>query len=149
MKQFGDPGVLLDQARDKIVLLDESRKFGSVNEAARHILGLAPDDLVGENAIRHSDADHPTVRVRLRRTAYHAEFVVKDDATPIPPADARVLHGDHEMSQVYHSSALGFWLVYWAVEFSDGGIAIHSESDRGNRVTVTLPREPGDRDDEP
>jgi hypothetical protein len=54
------------------------------------------------------------------------------------------------MSQVYHSSGLGFWLVYWSVELSNGSVSVEvgtagDERDRaggrrGNRITVSLPR---------
>jgi PAS domain S-box-containing protein len=112
----------------------------AVTVRGRPELELAATELL-ENAIQHSDTDDPTVRIRLRRSAYHAELVVEDESTPIPPAEAAVLTGDHDMNQVYHSSGLGFWLVYWCVELSNGHVAVHSESGRGNRITATLPRD--------
>ncbi|MDZ5811020.1 PAS domain S-box protein [Halorubrum sp. AD140] len=92
-----------------------------------------------ENAIRHADGDDPTVGVRLRRTPEHAELVIRDDHTPIPAIEANVLTGDHDMTDVYHSSGLGFWLVYWCVEISNGSITVESGADRGNEITVRLP----------
>jgi len=44
------------------------------------------------------------------------------------------------MNDVYHSSGLGFWLVYWCVELSGGSIDVDSVPDSGNTITITLPR---------
>ena len=104
-------------------------------------LGLAVIELL-ENAVQHADGE-PTVRLQLRRVGAHAELTVADDHAPIPSIEADVLTGDHDMTKVYHSSGLGFWLVYWAVELSNGHVAVHSGDD-GNRITVSIPldREP-------
>ncbi|ELZ36477.1 PAS domain-containing sensor histidine kinase [Halorubrum tebenquichense] len=92
-----------------------------------------------ENAVRHADDDAPTVTVELRRTADGGEIVVRDDHAPIPTVEANVLTGDHDMTDVYHSSGLGFWLVYWSVELSGGSVAVESSDERGNEITIRLP----------
>ncbi|GAB7014185.1 PAS domain-containing sensor histidine kinase [Halolamina salina] len=93
-----------------------------------------------ENAVQHCEDANPAVRVRLRVRGDRAELVVEDDGEPIPAIEADVLTGDHdEMTNVYHSSGLGFWLVYWAVELSNGEISVDTSADRGNRITVSLP----------
>ncbi len=92
-----------------------------------------------ENAVRHAAGGSPTVRVALSRTDRGAELVVSDDHAPIPTVEANVLTGDHDMTDVYHSSGLGFWLVYWSVEMSKGGIEVDSAPDRGNEITIVLP----------
>ena len=100
-----------------------------------------------ENAVQHCEDANPTVEVRLRATDTRAELVVEDDGEPIPAIEADVLTGDHDdMTNVYHSSGLGFWLVYWAVELSNGGIRVDASTERGNRITVSLPLT---RSDEP
>jgi signal transduction histidine kinase len=43
------------------------------------------------------------------------------------------------MSDIYHSTGLGLWLVYWVVELSDGHVAVEERADGGNRVVVHLP----------
>ena len=118
----------------------EATAVDSAIVCGRPELGLAVIELL-ENAIQHSDDAEPTVELRLSRTETHAELVIEDDHTPIPPIEADVLTGDHDMTKVYHSSGLGFWLVYWAVELSNGHVSVHSEADRGNRITVSLPLE--------
>jgi PAS domain S-box-containing protein len=93
-----------------------------------------------ENAIQHSTRASPTVTVRLERGVDCARLHVEDDTGPIPAFEAAVLEGDHEMTNIYHSSGLGLWLVYWCVELSNGTITVVSEDGRGNRITVSLPR---------
>ena len=104
-----------------------------------------------ENPFQHSNEGTPTVTVSLRRTEAGVELVVEDDLPPIPAVEADVLTGDHDMSQVYHSSGLGFWLVYWSVELSNGSVSVEVGTGegggggggrRGNRITVSLPRAP-------
>lgn len=92
-----------------------------------------------ENAVRHADDDGPTVTVAVRRTGDRAEVVVRDDHAPIPTVETDVLTGDHDMTDVYHSSGLGFWLVYWSVELSGGSVSVESGAERGNEITIRLP----------
>ncbi|MFB6068352.1 MAG: PAS domain S-box protein [Halobacterium sp.] len=115
------------------------KALDAVSVRGRPELNVAVIELL-ENAIRHSAAANPTVEVRLQQVGHHAELTVEDSATPIPPVEAAVLKGEHEMTDVYHSSGLGFWLVYWSVELSNGDVTVHSEDGRGNRITVSLPR---------
>ena len=91
-----------------------------------------------ENAVKHCDDAAPTVRVHLRKTADDAVVTVEDDGEPIPTIEANVLTGNHDMTTVYHSSGMGFWLVYWAVELSNGDITVHTGTE-GNRIAVSLP----------
>jgi len=44
------------------------------------------------------------------------------------------------MDDVYHTSGLGLWLVYWVADLSDGNIAF-DRSETGNTITLTLPRD--------
>jgi len=102
-------------------------------------LELAVIELL-ENAIQHCDAERPRVTVTLSHAGERAELVVEDDHEPIPSFESDVLTGDHDMTKIYHSSGLGFWLVYWAVELSNGTIDVESGEESGNRITVSLPR---------
>ena len=115
----------------------EVGELAAVHVNGRPELELAVIELL-ENAFQHSDADEPRVRLELRRVGEHAELVVEDDQPPIPEIEADVLTGEHDTTNVYHSSGLGFWLVYWAVELSNGHITVNNHG-RGNRITVTLP----------
>ncbi|SDE95860.1 PAS domain S-box-containing protein [Halorubrum xinjiangense] len=116
-------------------------ELDAVAAAGRAELRSAVIELL-ENPFQHSDDGAPTVTVRLRRTETGAELVVEDDLPAIPAVEADVLTGDHDMTRVYHSSGLGFWLVYWSVELSGGAVAVVGDTagdGRGNRITVSLP----------
>ena len=53
-----DPhGVLLDQARDKVALLDETGTYTYVNATAERILGFDRDELIGTNAFEYVHPD--------------------------------------------------------------------------------------------
>ncbi|TKX50858.1 PAS domain S-box protein [Halorubrum sp. ASP121] len=150
---------LLDTARKErevIELITDQRETDAVVVDGRCELRSAVIELL-ENPFQHADDGSPTVTVRLRRTEGGAELVVEDDLRPIPAIEADVLTGDHDMSHVYHSSGLGFWLVYWSLELSNGSVSVavgtevdteagepgergSAGDDRGNRITVSLPR---------
>lgn len=103
-------------------------------------LRIAVAELVG-NTVEHDPDNAPSVRVSARTTDETVELTVADDCPPIPEFEHRVLTGGHRMSEVSHSSGLGLWLVYWAVDFSDGDITF-SGSESGNSITLSLPRPP-------
>lgn len=102
-------------------------------------LPLAVVELL-ENVVQHCGTGAPRVEVRVRETRTNVELIVEDDLAPIPKIESNVLRGDHDTDAIYHSSGLGFWLVYWTVELSNGDIAVNSEERRGNRITLSLPR---------
>lgn len=93
-----------------------------------------------ENAISHCGSDQPCVRVTVRPEGTQVAMVIEDNGPPIPDIEAQVLTGAHDMTDIYHSTGLGLWLVYWVVDLSDGQITVDPESGRGNRITVRLPR---------
>jgi len=90
-----------------------------------------------DNAVRHADEDAPTVRVSVETVDDRVLVRVDDDCPPIPDAEFRVLTGDREMTDVYHTTGLGLWLVHWTVELSDGLVSFERREE-GNRVTVSL-----------
>ncbi|WP_440989050.1 PAS domain-containing sensor histidine kinase [Haloarchaeobius baliensis] len=95
---------------------------------------------LAENAIVHATDGQPTVRLGCRTTGRTVEVEVADDCDPIPEYEYRVITGDHKMDDVYHSSGIGLWLVYWLVEFSDGEIEFDAPSSSGNRIRLTFAR---------
>ena len=101
-----------------------------------------------ENAVTHNEAGQPTVDVTVS-VDDAVTLTVEDKSVVIPAMESSVLTGDHEMDALYHSSGLGFWLVYWVIELSDGSIAVEGREDGGNRIRVTLPHhdEPIDEHD--
>jgi len=93
-----------------------------------------------ENGIRHAEDDAPVVNVSVSVGERETTLTVTDDGPPIPAFEASVLTGDHEMTDIYHSTGLGLWLVYWVVELSGGRIEVDSPTDDGNCVRIHLPR---------
>jgi signal transduction histidine kinase len=91
-----------------------------------------------ENAIQHAE-EAPEVTVDVSVDADGLTVTVADRTSPIPEFESSVLTGDHEMSDIYHSTGLGLWLVYWVVELSDGHVAVAERADGGNRIVVHLP----------
>lgn len=92
-----------------------------------------------ENAVTHNTDDCPTVDVTVAVDDV-VTLTVEDNGVAIPTMEASVLTGDHEMDALYHSSGLGFWLIYWVIELSEGSIAVEAREDGGNRIRVTLPK---------
>jgi PAS domain S-box-containing protein len=93
-----------------------------------------------ENAIGHSERDRPSVCVTVRPENEAVALIVEDDGPPIPDMEAQVLTGGHEMTDIYHSTGLGLWLIYWIVELSEGHVTVNSADEGGNRVTISLPQ---------
>ncbi|WP_152040528.1 PAS domain-containing sensor histidine kinase [Salinigranum salinum] len=104
-------------------------------------LSLAVYELL-VNAIEHADSDAPRVELTVRVDDDRVDLVVADDCPPIPVQEIRVLRGERDVRSVYHGSGLGLWLVYWAVDRSDGELAFETATDagRGNTITVSLDR---------
>lgn len=90
-----------------------------------------------ENAVRHCTSDEPSVEITLRTADERVVVAVRDSAPPIPDNEAQVLTGNYEMTDVYHSTGLGLWLVYWLVELMDGEITV-SSGDDGNCVRLVF-----------
>jgi PAS domain S-box-containing protein len=100
-------------------------------------LELAITELL-ENGIRHSERTEPTIRIGVHADADTVVVTVADDAPEIPSIEARVLTGDYEMNDLYHSTGIGLWLVYWVAELSGGRLAVRSGDD-GNRIDLEIP----------
>ena len=91
-----------------------------------------------ENAVRHSTNEAPVVDIGLTTTEERAVIELRDDAPPIPENEVQVLLGNYEMTDVYHSTGLGLWLVYWLVDMMDGEITVDSGT-QGNRIRLVFP----------
>ena len=101
------------------------------------------DDAIEElvrNAIVHHDRDAPSVELRVRVDADAVAIDVIDDGPGMDPMDRDVLETGRAISDLYHGSGLGLWLVYWIVSRSDGTIDFEDVEPRGTRVTLRLPR---------
>ncbi|WP_280587084.1 PAS domain-containing sensor histidine kinase [Halorubrum sp. Boch-26] len=91
-----------------------------------------------DNAIRHSDADRPSVTVTAVELPSESwtSLVVADDGPGIPPAERAVLTG--EETPLEHASGLGLWYVNWIVTAGGGSFDISSASTGGTRIEMEL-----------
>ncbi|WP_222918375.1 PAS domain-containing sensor histidine kinase [Natrinema sp. SYSU A 869] len=110
----------------------------SATASTLHEIELAVTELL-ENAVRHEPDGLPDVSVTVRSGAETVDIVIQDNCPPIPEVEFRVLTGDWKMDDIYHTSGLGLWLIYWTVDLSDGQISFE-RSENGNTITVSLPR---------
>lgn len=90
-----------------------------------------------ENAIEHDETGDPTVDVEVRSEGDDVVVRFSDFCPPIPEEEYRVLTGDQEMTEIYHSTGLGLWLVYWAVDLSGGRITFE-RTEGGNVICLRL-----------
>ncbi|MDF9745984.1 PAS domain-containing sensor histidine kinase [Natrinema salsiterrestre] len=111
----------------------------SATATALHEVELAITELL-ENAVRHAADGHPELSVTVRSGPETVDIEIRDDCPPIPEVEFRVLTGDWGMDDVYHTSGLGLWLVYWVVDLSDGHVSF-DRSETGNVITVSLKRD--------
>lgn len=94
-----------------------------------------------ENAVRHSDQPEPQVEVTVAEEDERAVVGIRDDAPPIPANEAQVLTGEHEMTDIYHSTGLGLWLARLVVDMMNGQIRVDREP-TGNHIRLRLAHRP-------
>jgi PAS domain S-box-containing protein len=97
---------------------------------------------LAENAVVHNPAADPRVGIAVT-TVGAGEWVdvaVADDGPRIPEMDRAVITGEREITQTYHGSGLGLWLVAWTVERFGGDLAFGESRWGGNRVRLRLQR---------
>lgn len=103
-------------------------------------LHWALDQLLA-NAVKHTDAENPTIRVEVGTTVEDgkrwAEVSVADNGPGIPEEERTVLTEGTE-TVLRHGSGLGLWLVYWIVEKSNGELQYSPNTPRGSIVTARL-----------
>lgn len=93
-----------------------------------------------ENAVSYAETDRPTVDISVDSEAESVVLTVVDECPPIPESEFRVLSGDREMDDIYHTTGLGLWLTYWVVRLSGGHVEFERAETTGNTVRVVLPR---------
>lgn len=103
-----------------------------------------------ENAIEHND-DDPTVTVSVSlgndppqsaasdtTTGQWVTVSVADDGPGIPEYERELVAEKQEITQLYHGSGLGLWVVVWIVETFDGTVSITDNDPAGTVVTLRL-----------
>lgn len=91
-----------------------------------------------DNAIRHNDAERPTVRITADELPSESwvSLVVADDGPGMPSAERAVLLG--EETPLRHASGLGLWYVNWVVTAGGGSFDIDDSADGGSRIELLL-----------
>lgn len=92
-----------------------------------------------ENAIIHSDREHPRVDIQLRGTETMNELTVGDDGPGIPEQEWNVLTADGDINPLNHGTGLGLWFVNQVVRRSNGTMLFDMNDSGGTTVTVRLP----------
>lgn len=100
------------------------------------LLGYAIRELI-ENAVEHSDRNHPTVHVTTLEDGDDVEIRVADDGPGIPKEEREpVMRG--EETALMHASGIGLWLVKWFAELQGGELRFERNEPRGSIVTLRL-----------
>ncbi|MFT4945475.1 MAG: PAS domain S-box-containing protein [Halovenus sp.] len=124
----------------------------SVETPERAVAGVTPkiDEAIEElarNALAHNDSDQPAVELRVDIDD-EVTVSVADNGPGMAEMDRDVLERGAAVEDLYHGSGLGLWLVYWVVERSGGSVTV-SDTDRGTKVTVSLPEYTGETGQSP
>jgi len=93
------------------------------------------------NAVEHSDAAVPTVRVSVEPAADRPGWVdieVADDGPGIPEHEIATLTAGEETS-LQHGSGVGLWIIYWAVTRYGGDLEFETGREGGSIVRIKLP----------
>ncbi|TKX56467.1 PAS domain-containing protein [Halorubrum sp. SS7] len=93
-----------------------------------------------ENAVKHNDAQSPSVEVRVeRRPEGWVTIEVDDDGPGIPDHETEVLEAGE--TSLTHADRLGIWLMYWVVAKAGGEFDVDTGGD-GTTVRLRVPARP-------
>lgn len=99
---------------------------------------------VVENAIEHNDGDEPVVDVDVDGVDDRTTIAVTDNGPGIPAHERQIFAEGRNETALEHSSGVGLWFAYWAVEKSGGTIGFDEGMAGGTRVELELDRAPSD-----
>jgi signal transduction histidine kinase len=91
------------------------------------------------NAVEHTDASAPRVRVAATRGASTVQLRIADNGSGIP---SHVTDGIErgELDQLRHGQGMGLWFAYWVINDAGGEFDIRSNEWGGTTVELTLQR---------
>lgn len=140
--QVSEIAALVDRYRtiypDAVVDL-EIRVPGDRSIRNGTVFRIAFDEIV-ENAVVHSDADHPHVEIAVAESGVDdaVEISVADDGPGIPESEWAVVQTGTE-TPLRHGNSIGLWLIYWSVTALGGSIELSDNDPRGTRFTLRVP----------
>ncbi|WP_435101472.1 ATP-binding protein [Halarchaeum sp. P4] len=91
-----------------------------------------------DNAIRHTDARTPSVRIHATQTDETVALTVSDDGPGLPEQEHRLLTGEVELTPLDHGNGLGLWLVRWITTAYNGAVTYEERADGGSDITLEL-----------
>jgi len=106
--------------------------------AANPMLEAAIEELV-TNAVSHTDADTPRIRLAAAPTGNGTAVVRVADNGPGIPADERAALDRDSADAIRHSTGLGLWFADWTATHSDGRLWIEDREDGGSVVCLAVP----------
>jgi signal transduction histidine kinase len=89
-----------------------------------------------ENAVKHNDADEPTVQVRILNGDGRTRVQVIDNGPGIPDLERRVFEAGSE-TPLQHSQGVGLWIAYLQTIEAGGEFDIEG-SEEGTTVTMSF-----------
>jgi PAS domain S-box-containing protein len=93
-----------------------------------------------ENAVKHNDAQSPSVEVRVERCPPGwVAIEVDDDGPGIPDHETQVLEAGE--TSLTHADRLGIWLMYWVVAKAGGEFDVDTGAD-GTTIRLEVPAHP-------
>ncbi|MDZ5810983.1 histidine kinase N-terminal 7TM domain-containing protein [Halorubrum sp. AD140] len=101
------------------------------------VLRVVAADLCS-NAVRHNDAEEPSVWIGATSEDGWVDLVVADDGPGIDPAEYEALERGTE-TPLEHGSGIGLWIVKWGVDQVGGTVSFAARDPRGTAVTVRVP----------
>lgn len=105
------------------------------------LLQLALDEAI-ENAVVHSDRDHPHVEVTVALADERPEIVISiaDDGPGLPDEEWQIIEAGEE-TQLAHGRGIGLWLMYWTKTALGGDMSRTANDPRGTVITFRIPVE--------
>ena len=96
---------------------------------------------LAENAVKHNDADDPSVTIRARYEPgelYPITVSVIDNGPGIPELEQQVIEFGDETS-LDHASGVGLWSIRWISTSAGGKLSIADREPHGSIVSLSLP----------
>lgn len=93
-----------------------------------------------QNAVKHSDCEHPHVEVACSATETHAEIRVADDGPGVPDDRKAAVFGKGEKGPDSDGTGLGLYLVRTLVDQYGGEVTVEDNEPRGAVFVVRLRR---------